>query len=99
MGNSVVVKSDLVNEVNRKLGLNQRESKQIVDQFFEEIRKVLENHEDVKLSGFGNYHIRHKRARVGRNPKTGEAAMVSERHVVTFKASHKLRKRVQGGGS
>jgi len=97
MGNSVVVKSDLVNEVNRKLGLNQRESKQIVDQFFEEIRKVLETHEDVKLSGFGNYHIRYKRARVGRNPKTGETATVSERHVVTFKASHKLRKRVQGG--
>ncbi len=99
MGDSVVVKSDLVNEINRKLGLNQREAKQVVDLFFEQIRRVLESHEDVKLSGFGNYRVRHKHARVGRNPKTGVSATVSERYVVTFKASNKLRTRVQVGES
>ena len=95
MGKSVVVKSDLVNEIINKLGLNQREAKEVVDLFFEEIRVVLESHEEVKLSSFGNYRVRHKRARVGRNPKTGAAATVSERYVVTFKASNKLRARVQ----
>ena len=99
MGKSVVVKSDLVNEIIRKLGLNQREAKQVVDLFFEEIRVVLESHEEVKLSSFGNYRVRHKRARVGRNPKTGAAATVSERYVVTFKASNKLRARVQAADS
>ena len=75
----------------KKLGLNQREAREFVNLFFEEIRCALEAHEDVKLSGFGNYRVHHKDSREGRNPKTGEPAKISERHVVTFKASHKLR--------
>lgn len=95
MKDSVVIKSDLVTEIHERLGLNQREAKEFVDMFFEEIRSVLETHEEVKLSGFGKFQIRHKNARAGRNPKTGAAADVSERHVVTFKASNKLRSRVR----
>ena len=94
MNESVVVKSDLANEIYNQLGLNQRESREFVDNFFEEIRCILEKHEEVKLAGFGNYRTRHKAARPGRNPKTGTEASISERCVVTFKASSKLRKRV-----
>ncbi len=96
MGDSVIVKSDLVNEITKKLGLNQREAREFVNLFFEEIRCALEAHEDVKLSGFGNYRVHHKDSREGRNPKTGEPAKISERHVVTFKASNKMRARLRG---
>ena len=91
MSKTVVVKSDLVNEINNKLGLNQREAKDFVEKFFEEIRCVLERHEDVKLSGFGRFSVRHKSPRPGRNPKTGIDVLIQERTVVTFRASNKLR--------
>ena len=91
MDKSVVVKSDLVNEINNTVGLNQREAKDFVDKFFEEIRCVLERHEDVKLSGFGRFSVRHKSPRPGRNPKTGIDVIIKERSVVTFRASNKLR--------
>lgn len=91
MSKSVVVKSDLVNEINNTLGLNQREAKDFVEKFFEEIRCVLERHEDVKLSGFGRFSVRHKSPRPGRNPKTGIDVEIKERTVVTFRASNKLR--------
>ncbi len=94
MNESVVVKSELANEIYNQLGLNHRESREFVDNFFEELRCILERHEEVKLAGFGNYRTRHKTARPGRNPKTGMEASISERYVVTFKASNKLRKRV-----
>ena len=94
MGKSVVVKTDLVAEINKKLGLNQREAKEFVDRFFEELRCVLETHEDVKLSGFGRFGVRHKNPRPGRNPKTGVDVTIKERSVVTFKASRKLRNSV-----
>ena len=94
MNESVVVKSELANEIYNQLGLNQRESREFVDNFFEELRCVLERHEEVKLSGFGNYITRYKSRRPGRNPKTGVEASISERFVVTFRASNKLRKRV-----
>lgn len=94
MSDSVIVKSDLVNEIHETLGLNQRESKDFVENFFEQIRTTLENHEEVKLSGFGSYGVRHKFPRPGRNPRTKDAVTISERWVVTFRASNKLRKRV-----
>jgi integration host factor subunit alpha len=65
-----------------------------VEQFFEEIRICLENNEQVKLSGFGNFDLRDKRQRPGRNPKTGEEIPISARRVVTFKAGQKLKARV-----
>ena len=89
-----ITKSDIVNHLHSTLGLNKSESKEIVESFFYEIKKSLLRDEDVKLSGFGNFEIIKKNARPGRNPKTGEAVMVSARKVVTFRAGQKLRSKV-----
>ena len=90
-----ITKLDLVNHLNEKLGLNKVESKELVEAFFDEIKKSLINNEEVKLSGFGNFKILNKRERPGRNPKTGEPAIISARKVVTFKAGQKLKKNVE----
>ena len=74
-----------------ELGFNRREAKETVESFFETISVTLANGETVKLSGFGNFQLRDKRQRPGRNPRTGESVPVQERRVVTFHASHKLR--------
>lgn len=89
-----ITKLDLVNHLNEKLGLNKVESKELVEAFFDEIKKSLINNEEVKISGFGNFKILNKRERPGRNPKTGEPAIISARKVVTFKAGQKLRKKM-----
>ena len=89
-----ITKLDLVNHLNEKLGLNKVESKELVEAFFDEIKTSLINNEEVKLSGFGNFKILNKRERPGRNPKTGEPAIISARNVVTFKAGQKLRKKM-----
>ncbi|GIT61468.1 MAG: integration host factor subunit alpha [Gammaproteobacteria bacterium] len=89
-----ITKLDLINHLNEKLGLNKVESKELVEAFFDEIKKSLINNEEVKLSGFGNFKILNKRERPGRNPKTGEPAIISARKVVTFKAGQKLRKKM-----
>ena len=89
-----ITKLDLVNHLNEKLGLNKVESKELVEAFFDEIKKSLINNEEVKISGFGNFKILNKRERPGRNPKTGEPAIISARRVVTFKAGQKLRKKM-----
>ena len=78
-----------------ELGLNKREAKEMVDLFFEEIREALERGEQVKLSGFGNFDLRNKSERPGRNPKTGEEIPISARRVVTFRPGQKLRARVE----
>ena len=89
-----ITKLDLVNHLNQKMGLNKVESKELVEAFFDEIKKSLINNEEVKLSGFGNFKILNKGERPGRNPKTGEPAIISARKVVTFKAGQKLRKKI-----
>ena len=94
MSDTVIIKSDLVKELHETLGLNQREAKDFVEHFFDQIRSSLERHEKVKLSGFGSYQVRHKRPRPGRNPRTKDAVTISERWVVTFRASNKLKRRV-----
>ena len=76
-------------------GINKREAKEFVDLFFEEIRTRLEGGEEVKLSGFGNFELREKNRRPGRNPKTGEEIPISARRVVTFRPGQKLRLRVE----
>ena len=78
-----------------ELGLNKREAKEIVELFFEEIRAALETNETVKLSGFGNFDLRDKKQRPGRNPKTGEEIPISARRVVTFKPGQKLKQQVE----
>ena len=78
-----------------ELGLNKREAKEIVELFFDEIRTSLEDNVQVKLSGFGNFDLREKGERPGRNPKTGEEIPITARHVVTFRPGQKLKARVE----
>ncbi|WP_299726336.1 integration host factor subunit alpha [uncultured Endozoicomonas sp.] len=90
-----LTKADMAERLNTELGLNKREAKEMVELFFEEIRQSLENNQPVKLSGFGNFDLRDKRQRPGRNPKTGEEIPISPRRVVTFKPGQKLKARVE----
>ena len=90
-----LTKADIAETLFQELGLNKRESKEIVECFFEEIRMALERGEQVKLSGFGNFDLRDKNQRPGRNPKTGEEIPITARRVVTFKAGQKLKARVE----
>ncbi len=90
-----LTKADMAERLFEELGLNKREAKEMVEKFFEVIRQSLENGEQVKLSGFGNFDLREKKQRPGRNPKTGEEIPISARRVVTFKAGQKLKQRVE----
>lgn len=90
-----LTKAELTEFIFERVGLNKREAKEIVDAFFAEISTALENGEEVKLSGFGNFQIRDKSSRPGRNPKTGESIPISARRVVTFHASQKLKEAVE----
>ncbi len=90
-----LTKAELAEALFDDLGLNKRESKEFVDLFFETIRNCLENGDEVKLSGFGNFELRTKNSRPGRNPKTGEEIPISARRVVTFRPGQKLRLRVE----
>lgn len=86
-----VTKAELAEALFERVGLNKREAKDMVDAFFDEIRMALERGEAVKLSGFGNFLLRDKPQRPGRNPKTGEEIAITARRVVTFHASQKLK--------
>ncbi len=91
-----LTKAELAELLFDKLGLNKRESKDMVEAFFDIVHHSLTSGTDVKLSGFGNFNIRRKAPRPGRNPRTGEAIPIKARNVVTFHASHKLKALVQG---
>ncbi len=86
-----LTKAELADLLFEQVGLNKREAKDMVETFFDEVRSVLERGDGVKLSGFGNFDLRDKPQRPGRNPKTGEAVPISARRVVTFHASAKLK--------
>jgi len=86
-----LTKAELADLLFDRVGLNKREAKDIVDTFFEEIRDALASGDAVKLSGFGNFQVRDKPPRPGRNPKTGETIPIAARRVVTFHASQKLK--------
>ncbi len=86
-----VTKAELAELLFEQVGLNKREAKDMVETFFEEIRDALERGDPVKLSGFGNFQLRDKPQRPGRNPKTGEEIPITARRVVTFHASQKLK--------
>ena len=92
---SALTKADIAEMLYEELGLNKRESKEIVECFFEEIRLSLSENEQVKISGFGNFDLRDKSVRPGRNPKTGEDIPIEARRVVTFKPGQKLKVRVE----
>jgi len=86
-----LTKAMMAEKLTDEIGLNKRESKEFLDSFFDEMRRILTGGEEVKLTGFGNFSIRDKRERPGRNPKTGEEVAIKARRVVTFKAGQKLK--------
>lgn len=90
-----LTKADMAEKLFEELGLNKREAKELVEQFFEEIRVALESGRNVKLSGFGNFALRDKNQRPGRNPKTGQEIPISARRVVTFRPGQKLKSKVE----
>ena len=92
---AALTKADLAERLHEELGLNKREVKDIVELFFSEIRVALESGNQVKISGFGNFDLRDKNQRPGRNPKTGEEIPISARRVVTFRPGQKLKLRVE----
>ena len=90
-----LTKAEMAERLFEELGLNKREAKELVEMFFEEVRGALENGRQVKLSGFGNFNLRDKSERPGRNPKTGEEIPITARRVVTFHPGQKLKARVE----
>ena len=91
-----ITKDSLVEMVHNEIGLNKREAKELIESFFEQIKKSLEEGNDIKLSGFGNFNLRDKAPRPGRNPKTGDEVTISSRRVVTFKSGLKLKSKLEG---
>ena len=91
---ATITKLDIIEYLSDKYHLSKQDTKNVVENFLEEIRLSLESGQDVKLSGFGNFELRDKSSRPGRNPKTGDVVPVSARRVVTFKPGQKLRARV-----
>src|SRR6202167_4416671 len=90
-----LTKAEMAEALFNPLRLNKREARELVDLFFEEVRAALSNGEQVKLSGFGNFDLRDKNQRPGRNPKTGEEIPITARRVVTFRPGQKLKARVE----
>ena len=90
-----LTKAEIAETLYEELGLNKREAKEFVEVFFNEISDTLVSGLDVKISGFGNFVLRDKKVRPGRNPKTGEDVEISARRVVTFRAGQKLKARVE----
>ena len=94
-----LTKAEVAEHLFEKVGLSKRDAKDMVEIFFEEIRETLESGDQVKLSGFGNFDLRQKSERPGRNPKTGEDIPILARKVVTFRPGQKLKSRVEDGNS
>ncbi len=90
-----LTKAEMAEKLFEELGLNKREAKELVELFFDEVRSALSSGSQVKLSGFGNFNLRDKKQRPGRNPKTGEEIPISPRRVVTFHPGQKLKARVE----
>jgi integration host factor subunit alpha len=91
---ATLTKAEISETLSDKYGFNKRESKELVEQFFQEIIDVLVGGECVKISGFGNFELRDKNSRPGRNPRTGEEVPIMARRVVTFKSGQKLRSQI-----
>ena len=90
-----LTKAERAEKLYEEVGLNKREAKEFVDAFFDALRGALEQGRQIKLSGFGNFDLRRKNPRPGRNPKTGEEIPISARTVVTFRPGQKLKERVE----
>jgi integration host factor subunit alpha len=89
-----MTRADIVETIYGKIGFSRKESAEIVELLFELLKETLESGEKIKISGFGNFVVREKRSRKGRNPQTGEEMQISARRVLTFKPSQVLRKAI-----
>lgn len=92
---SALTKADMIDRLTIRLRITRQDARRIVDKFFEEISQNLADGKEVKISGFGNFELKDKKSRPGRNPKTGESIPVEARRVVTFKAGQKFRTRIE----
>ncbi len=92
---STLTKSDMIEHLMSQLSLTRQESRCLIESFFEELSESLIDGKEVKLSGFGNFELKDKSSRPGRNPKTGEPVAVSARRVVTFKTGQKFRQKIE----
>ena len=91
-----MTKADIIESIYERIGFSKKEAAEIVEIVFETIKETLERGEKIKVSGFGNFVVRPKRSRVGRNPQTGKVIMISERKVLTFKPSQVLKDALNG---
>ena len=91
-----MTKADIVEVVHNRTGFSKKESSEAVESILDILKEVLEEGEKIKLSGFGNFVIRQKEVRKGRNPKTGQEMEISARKVLTFKPSQKLKDHING---
>lgn len=91
---ATITRSDFANRLRERFGLTTADAYKLVDVVFDEIRDALINNEEVKFAGLGSFKILEKNARMGRNPKTGESALITARRVVTFRPSNEFRERV-----
>ena len=96
VGNSTVTKADIVEKVYETIGFSKKEASELVELVFNELKKTLQHGEKVKISGFGNFVVRGKNERVGRNPQTGEQIKISARRVLTFRPSQVLKAMLNG---
>ena len=96
IGNSTVTKADIVEKVYEKIGFSKKEASELVEMVFNALKNTLQNGEKVKISGFGNFLVREKNERVGRNPQTGEQIKISARRVLTFRPSQVLKAMLNG---
>ncbi len=93
---STVTKADIVEKVYQKIGFSKKEASELVEMVFDQLKNTLQNGEKVKISGFGNFLVRAKNERIGRNPQTGEQIKISARRVLTFRPSQVLKAILNG---
>jgi integration host factor subunit alpha len=96
VGHSTVTKADIVEKVYEKIGFSKKEASELVEMVFNSLKSTLQNGDKVKISGFGNFMVRGKNERIGRNPQTGEQIKISARRVLTFRPSQVLKAMLNG---
>ncbi len=96
LGKSTMTKADIVEKVYQKIGFSKKEASELVEMVFNQLKDVLCNGDKVKISGFGNFVVRGKNERIGRNPQTGEQIKISARRVLTFRPSQVLKAVLNG---
>ncbi|MGK8266327.1 integration host factor subunit alpha [Moraxella nonliquefaciens] len=92
---ATLTKADMIDRLTIRLRMTRQDARKLVDTFFGEISQSLADGKEVKLSGFGNFELKDKKSRPGRNPKTGEVVAIKARRVVTFKAGQKFRRQIE----